>query len=549
MSSVSIFQLKMASVGVQALRGRLGAARLTLASVAQHPAALAGTSRIEAKATCELLDRYADTLTDEERTLLISVVIETQFAPSDAEFLISRVVATGGSVKCRRKQQDFTLFYVFLDRVRWMIFQAKDRPVADKENTLICFLKDLGLRLPSEPTFKVASSFLLLVTESWEDVSRMSLPYKKAALSRLKSNWRVAVRNVPAPRTWIQNLPKTTSEFQASCPLEWSSLYGAGGPVPPEIDIVRLHMLDSSYKCRAYEHNDSPSAVPTIANSHGVVGGLNNPSLNSLEAFAGMFMKGLTEMQAQQSRMAELMFGGGGGGGGYHAGNRPRGLQDLLDQSPAPSPRPKMFPIMNGESPGSASSSSGDVVLHFDPGQTGAHSQPRPGQAGVHLQPPPEHAVMQEQPLPGLALQQGHRPQPLPPPVGNGQTAILSTPVVGAVRPTFGAVDPAVGADEDDEVDDAPLSMLVVAKKKEPTAAEAAEARAEAMLDRMKQREQLKKSQKAAAKDAADVGGVVAALGDTAAKKGPGRPRGTKMKAPGAEAPKRVRIKGKSSPK
>ena len=103
----------MASVGMQTLRGRLGAARLTLASVAEHPAALAGASRIEAKATCELLDRFADTLTDEERTLLTSVVTQSQFAPSDSECIISRIVATSGSVKCRRKQQDYNALLPF----------------------------------------------------------------------------------------------------------------------------------------------------------------------------------------------------------------------------------------------------------------------------------------------------------------------------------------------------------------------------------------------------------------------------------------------------
>ena len=538
---------------MQTLRGRLGAARLTLASVAEHPAALAGTSRIEAKATCELLDRFADTLTDEERTLLISVVTQSQFVPSDSECIISRIVATSGSVKCRRKQQDYTLFYLFLDRVRWTILQATDRSVADKESVLICFLKDLGLRLPSEPTFKVASSFLLLVTESWEAVSRMSVPYKKAALSRFKSNWRVALRSTPAPCMWIQNLPKTTSEFQASFPLEWNSLYGAGGPVPPEIDIVRLHMVDSSYKCRAYEHNDIPCTVPLIANSHGVIGGGgggggNNFPTNSLEAFAGIFMKGFADMQAQQSRMAELMFSGNnGGGGGCNGGNRPRGLQALIDQSVASSPSPKVFPIMIGESPGSASNtSSSDIMLHFPESHAGSHSHPRPGQA-VSLQLPTEPAAMQVQRLPGQP------PLLAAPPVNNGQTRISPTPVVGTVKPAAGAVKQAAGTphQDDDDSDDAPLTAL--AAKKEITPADAAEARVEAMLARMKQREQLKKSQKAmAAKNAPDARGVAVAE-DAAAKKGPGRPRGTgapfKAKVPVVEAPKRVRVRGKSSPK
>ena len=148
-------------------------------------------------------------------------------------------------------------------------------------------------------------------------------------------------------------------------------------------------------------------------------------------------------------------------------------------------------------------------------------------------------------------MQPDQRLQPLPPLKGVGQLTIVPEPVVGAVRP-------AVGATEDDEDDDAPLSTMVVAKKKEPTAAEAAEARAEQMLDRMKQREQLRKSQKAAAaKDAAD-GGDILAVEDAALKRGPGRPRGVgvaKKTAPDAEeavvAPppaKRVRIMGKSSP-
>lgn len=479
----------MASVGVSALRGWLWAARLTLASVAKDPAAFASTSRVESKATCELLDRYADTLTDEERTLLVSAVTETNFAPNDAELIISRVVATGGSLKYQWKQQDFTCFYIFLDRVRWMISQAEDRSIADKENAFICFFKDSGLCLPSEPTFKVASSFLFLVTESWEEASRMNVQYKKAALPRLESNWRVAVRSAPAPCTWIQNLPKVTSEFQAACPREWNSLYVADGPVPSAIDIVRLHMLDSSYKCRAYEHSVSPTAVPTIANSHGVVGGLNNPSLNSLEASAGMFMKGFADMQAQQSGMAGLIFSGNFGDcdGGYHAGNRPRGLQTSLGQSPPPPQRPRMFPFLHGseESPGSSSSASyGDGVER----------------AVRQEQPLPGLALLQEQPLPGLMLQQ--RPLPLPPP-----------PVDVGQMPVVRAVEPAVGADEGGEDDDAPLSTLVVAKKKEPTAAEAAEARAEQMLDRMKQREQLKKSRKAAVAGAADVGGERVALG------------------------------------
>jgi len=512
-----------ASVGMQTLRGRLGAARMTLEQAAGGGAALLAISRIQARATMDLVDRFNEGLTDEERSLLVTVVMDTHFTDADAAMVIERIASGGEQIKSRRKQQDFTVFYLYMTDDKWALLLSPDTSAADKEHILFCFLQLLGLRLPSEPTFKTVTSFLMMITESWDVVQRMTVPYKKAYNSRVKANWRAAVRGVDAPTSWLQALPKIVGEFRTARPTHWASIYGAGGPVQPQVDTIRLQMVDSSFKCRAFDHGEAPAqTLPVIANSNGVVGGLGNPSLSSLEAFAGMFMKGMADMQAQQSRMAELLFSSPRPPSPC-SNNRPRGLSALLEDTPMPTRRP--FPILDvgGSDSASPATPARTLSLELEPARRDGVLPPQPGKTDVAtMEPSPREPVL----------------APLRAPLEHPLASLAASGELAAVEIV-----------EDD--DDKPLSEFA---KKPPTPAEMAELRACEMLDRMRARDKNKKDVKDAADKVAAVA-VVAAGGAVVAadkKRGPGRPRVVKVAAAvaaevaAAPVAKRIRLRAKT---
>ena len=197
---------------VQALRGRLGGARLLLEPQVGTGAHVA-LSKIQCRSVLSMLG--SSTLSSDDRSALVPLVMSVAFTDADANLLLEAFAndgdGTGGS---RRKSQDFTAFVNYFDEARWKRL-LDDSTLGEKEVLVIQLLRSLGLRLPSELTFKLMASFLLLISETWESASQRTLPDKKALLARTKADWRVGARTVAAPPVWFAKLPESPTDVLA----------------------------------------------------------------------------------------------------------------------------------------------------------------------------------------------------------------------------------------------------------------------------------------------------------------------------------------------
>ena len=311
-----------ASDAVQALRGRLGGARLLLEPQVGTGAHVA-LSKIQCRAVLSMLG--SSTLSSDDRSVLVPLVMSAAFTDADATVLLEALANDGdGPGGSRRKSQDFTAFVNYFDEARWKrLLDAST--LGEKEDLVIQLLRSLGLRLPSELTFKLMASFLLLISETWESASQRTLPDKKALLTRTKAAWRVGARTLAAPPVWFAKLPESPTEVLAKHRDLFTSTYGEGViPLPPQVDMIRLHMVDNSFKCRAY---DSGSFAPPPPNRAPNITNMPSPGNNmgQLEQFANMLMRGFAQMQEQQAKICEIVMCG-------NKGNEPRGLAALLDR-------------------------------------------------------------------------------------------------------------------------------------------------------------------------------------------------------------------------
>jgi len=419
------------------------------------------------------------------------MVIDAGFVDSDTAAVLE-ALANGAVDSVRRKQQDFLAFISYLSEHHWDRILDPSTSQGEKEDILFSLLRSLGLRLPTEPTLKLVSSFLMVVGESWEECSNRTVPYRKAHLSSIKAHWRPASRLCEPPAYWFKKLPPSPTEYSKTCPTMFKAIYGSAFPVAPKIDVVRLHMIDNSYKCRGFDSPCpvAPSSSPTVPN---ITNSLMPPqTMSMMEQFATCVMRGMQDMQSQQARMCEMLFNHGSGGGGSH---RPRGLSSLLDspmehREPALRDSPRPTPQRR---PGHVSFDVSPAPLSLEESRpfpsSGANPfgmQPLPGAEQEPSKPAGARASLEDAPSAGGALVV---PQPpLMPP------ALKPSLMPPALKPPL--MPPALNSIDDNDDDDAPLSLL----RKTKTPAEEAMDRANAMLDRMAEKERQKKDSKKKAK-------------------------------------------------
>jgi len=394
---------------LKSLQRRLGAARVLLgpAAGASHHATL---SKSQVAAVVDV-ERRGSGLSAEDRAGLVEVATSVPWAPGDLEVVIE--VLAGKASSFRRKQQDFEAFPSYIDEDRWAVILNPTASVDAKQHAVFDVVIGLGLRLPSERTAKMLSSFMLLVTRPWEDASSLPTSMKICFNRRNKSEFIAYVRSASNPPVHILTLPSAPGEYMAMYETMYRAFYGTAGPAECKIDIMRLKLLDDTYKCRGDGSvtRQAPQAVPTIS-----LGGTTNN--NSLEQFGNLMLQAMQGMQQQQGRMMELMMGSSGG----QVDRSPRGIRSLVDKlgSATYQPPAAICDAPSTPLPTRADRIGGDTPL----GSAGPPSLLQPCRAIVH----------------GAALPL--KKPPLPPP---------KEPVVAGAA----AVE-----DDDDDDDNMPLTLI-----------------------------------------------------------------------------------------
>ena len=101
-----------------------------------------------------------------------------------------------------QKYQNWESFKSFLPERVWAQLPNDEGPTE-----LFTFLRELGLRFPSEGTHQVASIILLISTEGSEKALAMSASAKNEFLKASKRWWRAGSINAQPPLEMIWNLP------------------------------------------------------------------------------------------------------------------------------------------------------------------------------------------------------------------------------------------------------------------------------------------------------------------------------------------------------
>jgi len=498
------------------LRGRLGAARVVLEPLQTSPG-FATASRIQMNALVEAFKRFDDQLDDSARTTLVGFITAVPFTSDD---MVKVLEACAGSFegRIRRKAQEFKTFIFFLTELQWDKLVDPGVSVAEKVHIIFSVLSELGLRLPSETTSKYVSSFLLFISTPEDQLDRLSPVSKKEFMTSIKAKFKAFVRGISPPSVWLATLPISPTEFARLHPALYSTLFSAARvPTPPRVDEIRLGMFDNCTKCRSLVAPATlPSPTPTLQLGGGVGQGM--------EVFAQMFMKSMSDMQASQARMCEMMLGRSPSSGSLSS-------TSSIGASPAPSPgglRGLREMLDNGSE------------LHLGGARAALPALPPPplrveAPAGVEL-----HGVVAQAAAPAtpkaavvrVASVVAEAPAPVTP---KAAVVRVDPPKELAAPPV-----PISGKLDDDDEDNAPLLALVLPLPPPPSAAEIALERAAKLLDRIDSRTEKRKRDvaekksmeakvEAEAKAAKPAAGAAGAAG---VHRGRGRPRSVPLAAP-----------------
>ena len=146
---------------------------------------------------------------------------------------------TGTSSSKRKKQQDFTRFYAFMSAQTWeYIFQGHTSR-GKYERLSESLYQQLGLRLPSEPTYGMMVA-LVLALQKEEAASQWKM---HVDLQEVKSVW-TSVKSrmkqcVEEPAEWIKVLPETFDEL----PQEVRDRFQDEPIVPEQRMMVQKQLL------------------------------------------------------------------------------------------------------------------------------------------------------------------------------------------------------------------------------------------------------------------------------------------------------------------
>jgi hypothetical protein len=304
--------------GLRALTTRVGACRLLLE---QHPEGSVihkALSGLQSAAICEMI--ASTEMTAEIRSEVSTRVVQVKWGCSDDCTAILAALTSNTPTlpagKRRRLQQDYCNIVQY--GAGWFWEQmATDIPSTSKLHMLLSLALSLGCRLPSEHTVKLFCSIWLAVSESREELLKMTMAQKKVMLNHVKSSWETHRKAAADPPQWITVLPDTPLLMLR----DFASMYhahfrGDQVPVSPSIDLKELMTLNMSYSCRGGArsvvpmHGSSQSASSSSSGSMQLGVG-DSP----LERMANTFMNRIDSMVTAQQRMMEVMVGVNSGRG------------------------------------------------------------------------------------------------------------------------------------------------------------------------------------------------------------------------------------------
>ena len=137
-----------------------------------------------------------------------------------------------------QKHQNWESFKSFLPERVWAQLPNDEGPTE-----LFIFLRELGLRLPSEGTHPVASVILLISTEGTEKALAMSASAKNEFLKASKRWWKAVSIHAQPPLEMIWNLPNSPQELRATFPATYEQNYSVHPPMKCPLECVHIEII------------------------------------------------------------------------------------------------------------------------------------------------------------------------------------------------------------------------------------------------------------------------------------------------------------------
>ena len=306
------------------VRVRVGAARLVLSDQSRTPNHKAFSS-LQSAALASLVQTA--TLDDQEKAEAASLVagmawFSTEHCTRVLDSLTPTAATSHGSAakKRRRELQDFTAFLSYGHTDFWKLVSSGSVPAANKLHVICQFLLKLGLRLPTEHTCKLVTSFWMVQAHSDESLSLLSATQKVVYLNHVKKTFDGLRKQAGDPLSWIDRLPTEPLEMCQQFPGIFNSTFHSGlQPIVSPVDLSTVIAVDQSYGCRGGNRPKVQMPENGIVAASGINSGSKDAVLqlsprrheSSIERVACQMLGQMQQMAASQQRMFEMFLGNG----------------------------------------------------------------------------------------------------------------------------------------------------------------------------------------------------------------------------------------------
>ena len=248
---------------VQALRARVGAARLVLDAEKGKPSHLA-MSKLQASALVDMCS--GTTASNSEKADVAVELVKLPWAsPNDLQDGLAILMPTGPPAQKRRRQlQHFAAIHAYGSETFWQRLSSSMVPPVNKLQTICQQGLSLGLRLPSEHTFKWMNTIWIASCHSPDVIAQMSPDQKVVYLKHTKATYDGLRRSSAEPVEWVEELPSDPLDVLRKSPRTFAYAFpGDEKPVASSLDGHVLMAINQSCGCRGGVSRISFAAKPT----------------------------------------------------------------------------------------------------------------------------------------------------------------------------------------------------------------------------------------------------------------------------------------------
>jgi hypothetical protein len=258
----------------------------------------------QSKAVIELV--LSTTLTHVECCEVLAAAARVQWATEEhfeaVSAALTQQVETPPAKRARRQQQDFASFMQYGTARFWAVFNGDTTAPTSRLSLLCQHLVKLGLRCPSESTFKAMTSVWLVATHARGDLWNIDTQAKLTFMRHVKSTFDGYRRKAAEPQIYIDVLPADATQYLRDYREMWDSAFGESLPEPCPLDFSVIAAFDGSYGCRGGATGRHATCMPEVVRQQCVVGTRRGDD-GPMERFVSQ----MHDMQMNQHRLLEFV--------------------------------------------------------------------------------------------------------------------------------------------------------------------------------------------------------------------------------------------------